>query len=74
MRWQGGQVLTLHNFGADPAQARLSIADETNGGEPREVLADSDYPAPAVLGKPLPINGYGYRWLRLVHQAETATW
>ena len=74
MQWQGGQVLTVHNFGADPAQARLAIADDTDRGQPREVLADSDYPAPAVPGAPLSINGYGYRWLRLVHQAETATW
>jgi hypothetical protein len=74
VRWLGGQVVTLHNFGAEPVDAQVSIRDETDGGEVREVLADAAYPEPDEPGKPIPVNRYGYRWLRLVHQAETAPW
>lgn len=67
MTWQGGQVVTVHNVGPDPVEAQLSTGDD----DVREILADSEYPPPR---KPLALNGYGFRWLRLVHQAETAPW
>jgi maltose alpha-D-glucosyltransferase / alpha-amylase len=58
-----GAILLLHNLSDRAVTVDVGrVADE---GTVREVFADGDYraPSPALTG--LPLNGYGYRWLKL---------
>jgi hypothetical protein len=41
------------------------MGDDVEPGRPMaELLGDQDY-EPATTGQPLPLTGFGYRWLRL---------
>jgi trehalose synthase len=63
--WQGQGVLVLHNFGPERVKAAVDVGDDVEPGRPMaELLGDQDY-EPATTGQPLPLTGFGYRWLRL---------
>ena len=61
--WQGQVVLVLHNLGPEPVQLLLELSDVGAGSHMAELLADQHY-EPAETGKPLALDGFGYRWLR----------
>jgi maltose alpha-D-glucosyltransferase/alpha-amylase len=59
--WRDRVIMCAHNFGDTNTEMQL------NGlinGPVQEVWSDRRYPA-AGLGDVLPIDGHGYRWLRL---------
>ncbi|HEX9063786.1 MAG TPA: alpha-amylase family protein [Streptosporangiaceae bacterium] len=64
-RWRDGHLVTLHNLSADPAVIRLpdELAGDGRGSEVRQLLID-DRSAPGE-GRDIPVDGYGFRWLRL---------
>jgi maltose alpha-D-glucosyltransferase/alpha-amylase len=62
--WQGRGVLVLHNLGPEPVQVKVGLDDDTGQGRLGELLADRRYP-PGETGRPLELEGFGYRWLRL---------
>jgi maltose alpha-D-glucosyltransferase / alpha-amylase len=61
--WLGVSVVALHNFGPDRVEVSVDLGDDVKGS-PAEVLADQAY-EPAEPGRPLALDRYGYRWLRL---------
>ena len=62
-RWQGQGVLALHNLAPEAVQVTVEL--DAKGGQPlAELLADQRY-GRATTGRPLDLDGFGYRWLRL---------
>jgi maltose alpha-D-glucosyltransferase / alpha-amylase len=62
--WQGRGVLVLHNLGPEAVQVGLELGEAEPDAPMAELLADQRY-EPARIGEPLPVQGFGYRWLRL---------
>jgi maltose alpha-D-glucosyltransferase/alpha-amylase len=62
--WLGRAVLALHNLGPERVEVRVELGEDTPAGRLAEVLADQHY-EPAEDGRPLALDGFGYRWLRL---------
>jgi glycosidase len=64
-RWRGGHLVALHNLSAEPALIRLPADGTGDGqsGEVRQVLGGD--PSAPVTGQDIPVDGYGFRWLRL---------
>jgi maltose alpha-D-glucosyltransferase/alpha-amylase len=62
--WQGRGVLVLHNLGPEAVQVGLELEDAEADAPMAELLGDQRY-EPARTGEPLPLQGFGYRWLAL---------
>ena len=60
---KGGAVLLLHNLAA--VAVTVDVGKQEGWRRIVEVLADDVYPLPRPSLKSLPLNGYGYRWIRL---------
>lgn len=61
--WRGNDVITLHNLGPDPAEARLDL-----GQTPTRLLplfGTDATPDPQDQTEPVRLDGYGYRWFRV---------
>jgi maltose alpha-D-glucosyltransferase/alpha-amylase len=65
-RWQGVTLLTVYNLGADACTVRLDGVTAPAGVEPVEVLSDREYDRWAGPQDTMPLDGFGYRWLRFV--------
>jgi maltose alpha-D-glucosyltransferase/alpha-amylase len=63
-RWRGGHLVTVHNLAPDQVTVRLP-ADVAGPGAEDPVQVLGDRPGPAGRGPELPLDGYGFRWLRL---------
>jgi maltose alpha-D-glucosyltransferase / alpha-amylase len=63
--WLGRGILVLHNFGPERVRVGVELGDGA-GGQDRlaEIIADQAY-EPAEPGRPMDLDGFGYRWLRL---------
>jgi trehalose synthase len=62
MRWDEGCVLLLHNFAADPVEVRVPVEGETL----LDLLSGVRHPLPEPGTAAIPLEGYGYRWLRVL--------
>jgi maltose alpha-D-glucosyltransferase / alpha-amylase len=63
--WLGRGILVVHNLGRERVQVSVELGDGDGvEGRMAEVIADQAY-EPATPGRPLALEGYGYRWLRL---------
>jgi maltose alpha-D-glucosyltransferase / alpha-amylase len=63
--WRGHGVLVLHNFGPERVRVGVELGDGTGfEGPMAEIIADQAY-QPAEPGRPMDLDGFGYRWLRL---------
>ena len=62
--WRGSVVLTVHNFADQPTQAQLELTPEDLDAGLVELFADQAYKRLETPAGPVPIGGYGYRWLR----------
>jgi maltose alpha-D-glucosyltransferase/alpha-amylase len=59
-----GSILLLHNLSDEPVSVDVGRLDGV-AGRPWDVFGDADYPRPTITLRRLPLNGYGYRWIRL---------
>jgi maltose alpha-D-glucosyltransferase/alpha-amylase len=59
--WRGGVVVTLHNLADEPTEIRLP----DDPGYLMQLLGSSDLPGPDAAARPIPLEGYGFRWFRL---------
>jgi len=70
LSWDGGRVVVLHNFGSEPADVALTL-----GAEDDDVLNDllsGDSVALDARGRvTIALDGYGFRWLRVVRAGDT---
>jgi trehalose synthase len=65
--WDSGIVVAVHNLAAEPCRVRVDLAAEDEGSRLDDLL--DERPAFETLdGKAveLTLEGYGYRWLRLI--------
>jgi hypothetical protein len=62
--WRGQGVLVLHNLGPEAVRVAVELDDAKPGRPLAEILANR-HDDPAEAGRPLALDGYGYRWLRL---------
>jgi maltose alpha-D-glucosyltransferase/alpha-amylase len=62
--WLGQGVLVLHNLGPEAVRVAVQLDDAKPGRLLAEVLANRR-DDPVEAGRPLALDGYGYRWLRL---------
>jgi maltose alpha-D-glucosyltransferase/alpha-amylase len=61
LEWRGAAVVTLHNLSANPAEVHLP----PGMGELRLLLGDTEDCVPESPGRPLLLDGYGFRWFRI---------
>ena len=59
-----GSILLLHNLADRAVTVDIGPLDGAEG-RPWEMLADGPYPRPDADLTGLPVNGWGYRWIRL---------
>jgi maltose alpha-D-glucosyltransferase/alpha-amylase len=64
--WRGQVVLTVHNFADRPVKADLDLDAGDARARPAELLADQAYEGLDVPADGVPLDGYGYRWFRLL--------
>ncbi|HKP99846.1 MAG TPA: hypothetical protein VJ735_05900 [Actinomycetes bacterium] len=62
--WRGRGVLVLHNLGPEAVRVAVEFDDAKPDRPLAEVLANR-HGDPAEAGRPLELDGFGYRWLRL---------
>ena len=62
-----GRLLALHNFSAEPASVTLKLSDVDDSFSLLDLLGDSEPTNTGVDGAlTITLEGYGYRWLRVV--------
>ena len=62
MRWDEGRVVLLHNFAPAPVDVRLPL----EGSELLDLLTGIRHPLPERGLAEIPLEGYGFRWLRVL--------
>jgi len=62
MRWEEGRVVLLHNFSSEPVPLEL----ELDGRELLDLLSGEREQLPESGPAALPLEGYGFRWLRVL--------
>jgi maltose alpha-D-glucosyltransferase/alpha-amylase len=65
--WRGSSIITLHNFASRPRTVHFTARElEAERGAPLiDALCQTPAIAPRAGRYRLPIEGYGYRWLRI---------
>jgi maltose alpha-D-glucosyltransferase/alpha-amylase len=64
--WRGSVVVTVHNFAGRTARPRLELNGDEGDAGLIELLADRRYDRVESLAGEVPVEGYGYRWFRLL--------
>jgi maltose alpha-D-glucosyltransferase / alpha-amylase len=62
--WRDNRVLALHNLSREPCEVRVDLGP-TRPRELMDILEDCDYPSLEAEHERIPLEGYGYRWVRL---------
>jgi trehalose synthase len=71
--WDGGVVVAVHNLAAEPCKVRVDLAAGDEGSRLDDLLDEE--PASAALDRravELTLEGYGYRWFRLMRPERPA--
>lgn len=59
----GSAVLTAHNLGSEPVTVRVPVDPEGRGLEATDLMSEEVIAGDSTVD--LPLDGYGFRWLRL---------
>ena len=65
-RWDDAALVALHNLGAEPRTVPLVLDGCTAEHRMEDLLRDGSTPLSDKGEAELPLEGYGYRWLRIV--------
>jgi trehalose synthase len=68
--WDEASLVALHNLGPEPLTVPVELAGELDGALLTDLLCDGDTPLDAKGRAELPLEGYGFRWLRLVREGD----
>ena len=68
--WDEASLVALHNLGPEPLTVPVELAGEQDGALLTDLLCDGDTPLDAKGRAELPLEGYGFRWLRLVREGD----
>jgi trehalose synthase len=67
----GSQVVALHNFASAAAVVPLTLQVPDSGGVLNDLLTGESLPLPDSGRIELPLDAYGFRWLRVVALEDT---
>jgi trehalose synthase len=65
-----GRMIAVHNFSPEPAVVEVTVPDVVGETKLIDLLRDASATTDAKGRVELPLDGYGYRWLRLVSPGE----
>ena len=68
--WDEASLVALHNLGPEPLTVPVELAGEQDRALLTDLLCDGDTPLDAKGRAELPLEGYGFRWLRLVREGD----
>jgi trehalose synthase len=68
--WDDGTLVALHNLGPDPVTVPLAIAGCDDTCRLADLLADGVTPLEGDGGCRIELDGYGYRWLRVIRPGD----
>ncbi|WP_448073751.1 alpha-amylase family protein [Georgenia yuyongxinii] len=69
LTWRTSSILALHNFSAEPVTVPLRL-EVPAGSALMDLLRDGTCDLTDDGGVELALEGYGYRWLRVLHDGE----
>ena len=64
--WDDGALVAVHNLGPEPRTVPLSLEDCDTGHRLEDLLVTQTTPVGEDGAVELTLDGYGYRWLRVV--------
>jgi len=67
--WDEAQLVALHNLGPEPLSVPLQLTGD-EGTVLTDLLCDGQTPLPADGRVELHVEGYGFRWLRVVRRGD----
>ena len=66
-----GQMVAMHNFRGDPATVRFELPDATDEHRLVDLLVDGITLRPDADGAiEIAMDGYGYRWFRVLEPGD----
>jgi trehalose synthase len=68
--WQTGSTLAVHNLGPEPRTVPLQVDGCGSRSRLVDVLRDGETCTDEEGRVEISLEGYGYRWLRVVHEGE----
>lgn len=68
--WDEAQLVALHNLGPEPLTVPIHLSGYDEGAVLADLLSDGESPVPVNGRVELPVEGYGFRWLRVVRQGD----
>jgi trehalose synthase len=69
-RWDDGTMVAVHNLGAEPCTVPLRLDGCDAGHRLEDLLQECTTPLADDGRAELPLDGYGYRWLRVVAEGS----
>ncbi len=70
LSWEGKTMVLLHNLGSEPAVVEFVLEDQEPGTVLMDLLSEESCKLGADRDARMPLDGYGYRWLRLVREGD----
>ena len=68
--WDEASMVLLHNLGPEPVVVPLVLEEDDGGTELVDLLQDGRAQLDERGRVELPLDGYGYRWLRVMHPGD----
>ncbi|KQT01994.1 alpha-amylase family protein [Cellulomonas sp. Leaf395] len=68
--WDDGSLVALHNLGTEPVMVPLRLADCDDTVQLVDLLQDGSCTIDARGATEVELDGYGYRWLRVVREGD----
>jgi trehalose synthase len=69
-RWEEARLIAVHNVGSGPQTVKLELADADECATLHDLLEQGVTPVGVDGSAELTVDGYGYRWLRLVQPGD----
>jgi trehalose synthase len=70
LRADTGRMIAVHNFSSEPASIRIRVADEPEGAVLSDLLETETMELTARGHVTIELDGYGYRWLRVLRPGD----
>ncbi len=71
LSWDSGRIVALHNFSAEPGEIELRLPDITGPAHLADLLTGEQISLSGDDKASVPLEGYGYRWLRVIAEPDT---
>ncbi|WP_165066789.1 alpha-amylase family protein [Marisediminicola senii] len=71
LRWNGGEVIAVHNFSSEAKELSLDIPGIDGDASLNDMLDGGVIDLTASGHAVIPLVGYGYRWLRVIRHPDT---